>query len=237
MMKFSLWSVLALVFLCAPLALSQPEGAARLEQAKVLFKEAEVSYRVGEFALALEGYKQAYLLSQASGLLYNMAQCQRHLGLYDESLRSYRLYLQDTPDSPYRDTVEKTIFELDALVKAPKGAPQALPAEPPAALLAPEAPTSLAAPRDEPSNARKPPGFFLPAAAFGVGAALGGAFFIMRRSALLDGDFRSGEQQRLIIIGATADLTTLAAGTLLLLTHKKRRAHAANRALPIAVLQ
>ena len=59
----------------------------------------------------------------------------------------------------------------------------------------------------------------------------------MRRSALLDGDFRSGEQQRLIIIGATADLTTLAAGTLLLLTHKKRRAHAANRALPIAVLQ
>src|SRR5437016_6063550 len=49
-------------------------------QAKAAVERAQIDYKVGRFAEALDGYRRAYELFQAPSLLFDMGQCHRNLG-------------------------------------------------------------------------------------------------------------------------------------------------------------
>src|SRR5687767_1629312 len=75
---------------------------AELDRARALFEEGETFYKVGEYDKALESYKQAYILSKEPALLFNMAQCYRLLSRSDEAVRTYKIFIRDTPDEVAR---------------------------------------------------------------------------------------------------------------------------------------
>lgn len=133
--------------LAAPAALAQspkgkdPKGkepkddpaATKEAEARRLFGEAEALYNVGEYEKALELYKQAYLLSQAPALLYNMGQCQRRLGRLSDALDSYRAFLRGEPKTPLRADTEALIAELEATLASRQTAKITISSTPPGA--------------------------------------------------------------------------------------------------------
>lgn len=96
------------------------------EKAKALFEEANAHYKVREFEKALQGFKEAYLLSEEPVLLFNMAQCYRQLDRQEEALKTYQAFLLEDPNSPLRANAEARIKELKAhmLRSAQKGSLQ-----------------------------------------------------------------------------------------------------------------
>ncbi len=86
----------------------EPEPEA-LRQAKLRFEAAETSYRVGDFRKAAQQYKEAYRLSNAPGLLFNIAQALRLSGDSAGALHYYRGYLRDNPRTENRADVEGLI--------------------------------------------------------------------------------------------------------------------------------
>src|SRR5690242_762657 len=103
------------LLLCGLLLASRPIFAATPEQmqkAAELFDEAEKNYKVGDYEKALQGYKEAYVLSGEPDLLFNIGQCQRKLNRNEEALRTYKTFLQERPDTPVKADVEAIIREL-----------------------------------------------------------------------------------------------------------------------------
>ena len=103
---------LGLISLLAPplYAQSGKPTKADIERAADLFKKAEAYYAVSEYEKALEGYKEAYLLSLQPELIFNVAQCQRQLGRYEDAIKSYRSFLRQSPDTPTREKVETLLL-------------------------------------------------------------------------------------------------------------------------------
>src|SRR5687767_11225182 len=97
---------LALALYAAP-ASAQPTPA-DIEKATKLFNEAETQC------------KEAYRLSYKAELLFNIAQCYRQLGKYEEALRSYKTYLRDDPDSSLKKDIDALILELEGLIAKSK---------------------------------------------------------------------------------------------------------------------
>ena len=108
--------VLALVA-CAPAARAADDGDA-LQEAKDHYDRGMAHYELGEFGAAVEEFKAAFALSQAPGLLFNLAQASRLNKDYEQSLHFYRSYLRVRPDAANRDDVEKRIAELEPIVEA-----------------------------------------------------------------------------------------------------------------------
>jgi tetratricopeptide (TPR) repeat protein len=88
---------------------------AKQQQAQKLFDEAEKYYNIGDFAKALDGYKEAYILSSNPDLLFNMGQCYRKLEQYQEAITTYKSYLREVPNSPVQADVEARIAEVEKL--------------------------------------------------------------------------------------------------------------------------
>lgn len=112
-------SLLFSVATAQPKAKKDP-GKQSAEDPKKLFEQAEAHYRIQEYATALELYKKAYLLSLQPGLLFNIGQCQRQLKMYEEAIRSYKSYLNESPQSPIKDRVLELIKETEALLTSTK---------------------------------------------------------------------------------------------------------------------
>jgi tetratricopeptide (TPR) repeat protein len=74
-----------------------------------MFEQAEIHFHVQEFDKALNLYRMAYKIKPLPGFLFNMGQCQRHLGKYKEALFSYKIFLERIPDAPNRKQVEQLI--------------------------------------------------------------------------------------------------------------------------------
>lgn len=101
----------AAVLMAAPVGADpSPENLAKAEAA---FKEAELHYKVGEYDKALEKYREAYLLSEAAPLLFNIGQCQRKLQRYDEAIASYRAFQRDDPETAKSANVDALILEIE----------------------------------------------------------------------------------------------------------------------------
>ena len=79
------------------------------------FAQGELHYNVGEFARALDRYRQAYKLAPLVGLQFNMAQCYRHLGRWRLALFQYRRYLSRAIrlSAAHRAEVESFIGECE----------------------------------------------------------------------------------------------------------------------------
>ena len=82
--------------------------------AKAHFEAATRLYDIHEYAKALEEYKAAYLAKPDPAFLFNVGQCYRRLGKFDQALEFYREYLKKAPpDDPNRPNVEARIRNTD----------------------------------------------------------------------------------------------------------------------------
>jgi len=66
-----------------------------LARARQHFARAETQYRLGKFAEALAQYQAAFRHASLPRLLFNMAQCHRHLGQRKKALFYYKLFRDD----------------------------------------------------------------------------------------------------------------------------------------------
>ncbi len=87
------------------------DRATRLAQKH--FEEAQKLFSLGRFEQALDEYQDAYDAKPLGDFLYNIAQCYRNLGDYDQAIFSFKKYLKEKPDAEDRTQVEKFIDELE----------------------------------------------------------------------------------------------------------------------------
>ncbi|HVU49781.1 MAG TPA: tetratricopeptide repeat protein [Polyangia bacterium] len=150
-------------------------GPARAEggDAKARYMSGQSHYNLNEFTEALQDFKEAYRLHPDPAFLFNIAQCERQLGDFDEAIKFYRSYLRNKPDATNAREVQHKIDELKGLSEAKRkskeGAPQSViaptspppeasphTAPPPAAPIAPLTPPPPPAPASAPPPAAVP---------------------------------------------------------------------------------
>ncbi len=81
------------------------------DRAKALYAEGNQHFNLGEMAPALELYKRAYRIKPLPAFLFNIAQCHRKLGHYQEAITMYQSYLVGVPDAQNKATIESLIAE------------------------------------------------------------------------------------------------------------------------------
>jgi tetratricopeptide (TPR) repeat protein len=88
-----------------------------VDKAKALFAEGNEHYNLGEFAPALERYKLAYRVKPLAAFQFNIAQCHRKLGQYQDAIAMYQAYLVGTPNAQNKATIESLIAEARKLLQ------------------------------------------------------------------------------------------------------------------------
>ena len=165
----------------APKKSAQKSKEEAREKASELFSKSKAYYNIHEYQQALNGFKEAYILSQEPVLLLNMGQCYRYLGQYQDAIVSYQTFLQEDPTTPYASNVDALIQEMQQKLtelKAPEPVvtlPEAKPEVKPEPKQLPPAMLS-----DEPY--RTPTILYgATAAAFVLGAGAGGLAVVLSR--------------------------------------------------------
>jgi tetratricopeptide (TPR) repeat protein len=110
--------------------------AQKTAAAKALYDKGINHYNLGEFDQAIDAFKQAYSLSSAPGLLFNIAQAYRLKKDYENATYFYSTYLRLQPDAPNRGDVEARLREMKQMLDDQKK----LVAKPPTGTLPPEGP-------------------------------------------------------------------------------------------------
>ena len=105
--------VLLAVLGCWTATASATDKAAAREAYRVAIQH----FNLGEFNEALTSFKEAYRNFEDPTFLYNIAQCQRQLGLKQEAILSYRAYLRESPQAENRDEVLRLVASLDEALK------------------------------------------------------------------------------------------------------------------------
>jgi len=152
--------MIILLGLGAP-AIAEPAAKDGKLEAKAHFMSGQSHYNLNEFPEALADFKDAYRLFPDPVFLYNLGQCERQLGHFEEAIRFYRSFLREQPKAANRQEVAHKIEEMEAAIKnrapepvvAPGGEPVAPPtANAPATGVALPTPTpSAASPVAEPA--------------------------------------------------------------------------------------
>jgi tetratricopeptide (TPR) repeat protein len=120
------------------------------------YKQGRKLYQVGEYARALEEFKQAYLAKEDAAFLFNIAQCHRQLGATREAITFYRRYIKEAPaEVPNRAEAEKLVKDLEATLAQQPAAGPPPPEAAPAPAYPPPAPAYYASP--PPGAAPAPP--------------------------------------------------------------------------------
>lgn len=89
-----------------------PSGDAKAE-AKKHYEAGLTHYNLGEWDAAITEFRTAYGLSQAPGLLFNIAQSFRLKKDFEQASYFYKTYLRLKPDAPNRADVEQRIAEME----------------------------------------------------------------------------------------------------------------------------
>jgi tetratricopeptide (TPR) repeat protein len=87
---------------------------AAVKRAQGHFRRGEKLFALGRFDDALAEYQKAFEEYQLPEFLFNIGQCHRNLGAYDEAIFSFRKYLRLKPDAENREATEELIAELEA---------------------------------------------------------------------------------------------------------------------------
>jgi len=112
------------------LAVPEMAAAASGPTPKEIVEKGVSEYSLGHFAESSALFEEAYQLDPAPVLLFNVAQCQRHLGNSERALLFYRRYLEGAPaDAPERAEAANHIRELDAALRQSATTPVPPPAD------------------------------------------------------------------------------------------------------------
>ncbi|MFW5875701.1 MAG: tetratricopeptide repeat protein [Myxococcota bacterium] len=104
--------VVALVGLVAIPAVGQDEDG--LARARVLFEEGQALYSAGRYAAAAERMKEAYGISRAPELAFNVGRAYDRAGSLDEAAVYYRIYLEQADPPPdERESLERRVAEIE----------------------------------------------------------------------------------------------------------------------------
>jgi tetratricopeptide (TPR) repeat protein len=97
----------------------EQRSSADKERAAELYRVGSKHYNLGEYERAIASFKQAYRLSAAPELLFNIAQAHRLKGKAgcSEALRFYKTYLRLTPKGPHRGKVEAAMVDMERCVQ------------------------------------------------------------------------------------------------------------------------
>jgi hypothetical protein len=145
-------------------------SATDTDGAREHLKKAMVDYDLGEFRRALVEFKEAYRLKNDPALLFNMGQCQRRMGHYQEAIDFYKTYLRKLPTGGSGAEAQRLIAECEQqLSKNEAAAPPAgeapkTPAEAGASVVPPAPPVT-------PAGAVAPPPPEMAVAALPAGTA------------------------------------------------------------------
>jgi len=96
-------------------------------EAKSLYETGLSHYNLGEFDQAIAAFRAAYAISQAPGLLFNIAQSFRLKKDYEQATYFYTTYLRLKPDAPNRTDVEERLKEMEQLIAEQKKLEQSKP--------------------------------------------------------------------------------------------------------------
>jgi tetratricopeptide (TPR) repeat protein len=107
-------------------------------EAKTLYEQGLSHYNLGEFDLAIGAFRKSYALTQAPGLLFNIAQAFRLKKDYEQATYFYTTYLRLQPDAANRADVEARLAEMQQALEEQKK----LDRKPPIGTIAPEGNTS-----------------------------------------------------------------------------------------------
>ena len=100
------------------LANAQPEPPKKTkEELQQISLEADASYQAKDYKQALTGYLLLYQETQLSDMLFNIAQCQRALHRYTNSIESYNAYLAAQPGSPRRSAINEVLVLMKDQLK------------------------------------------------------------------------------------------------------------------------
>jgi tetratricopeptide (TPR) repeat protein len=97
-------------------------------KAKALFKDGQQSYDLGQFAKALELYSEAYKLKPLPGFLFNIAQCHRQMGNWEQSAFFFGRFIDNSNPKAPNIEVARELLE-DARRKQAQAAEEAKAAE------------------------------------------------------------------------------------------------------------
>jgi tetratricopeptide (TPR) repeat protein len=90
-------------------------------QARAVYAKGKAAYERGEYAVALAHFEEAYRLSPAAALLFNMAQAHRLSGPEhcQQALDLYRRYVAADPEAKNREEAAERIDEMQKCVARP----------------------------------------------------------------------------------------------------------------------
>jgi len=123
MRPFRLASLLVLAGLFGAMALPGMATAAPAARkadkdlARAAFLRGTKHYNLNEYKEALDSFKDAYRAYEEPSFLFNIAQCQRQLGMRADAIRSYRAYLREGSNIRNREDVEQIIAGLERSVR------------------------------------------------------------------------------------------------------------------------
>jgi len=107
-------------------------------EAKALYEQGLSHYNLGEFDQAIASFRKSYELTQAPGLLFNIAQAFRLKKDYEQATYFYTTYLRLQPDAANRADVEARLAEMQQTIEEQKK----LEKKPPIGTIAPEGTTA-----------------------------------------------------------------------------------------------
>src|SRR2546425_5930425 len=107
-----LLAIASFCFVAAPARVHADDVQTR--SAKRHFDRGETLFALAKFDQALEEYQKAFDAKPLPDFLYNIGQCYRNLGDYDQAIFSFKKYLNLKPDAPDKEKVDKLIEELEA---------------------------------------------------------------------------------------------------------------------------
>ena len=84
-----------------------------MRSARRHYDRGEKLFALGKFDEALDEYQKAFDAKPLPGFLFNIGQCYRNLGDYDQAIFSFKKFLKLDPETPKRDAVEKLLEELE----------------------------------------------------------------------------------------------------------------------------
>lgn len=111
----------------AVLLIGAPSSAGKedLGRVKELYRTGSQHFELGEYAPALDDFKEAYRVRPDPVFLYNIAQCHRFLGNHAEAVRLYKNYLNQSPMAPNRkDVLAHIVTEEAAAIDSQRKAEQ-----------------------------------------------------------------------------------------------------------------